>query len=177
MEVGKTRNQGNTAEVEEEGKVRTLPSAGTPGDIPHTPPGALPIPASPSSSTGQLPPPQYLVQRSPPEYPFGRNREQFLAPVVGRNQSRRITWVQLHERCSQRGYRREETKEVSKTRLAPMDSAEAKRKPVGGEDMDASETANGRPRRGRWTRMFRVNRWERNAASAIFTWPSLRKRG
>ena len=51
-----------------------------------------------------------------------------------------MTGDQHHEQRSQRGYRRKGSKEVVKTRLATMDAAEAKRKPVGCDDMDASET-------------------------------------
>ena len=64
-----------------------------------------------------------------------------------RTQYETLAWDQRHEQCSQGGDNREESKEVLKTRLAPMDAAEAKRIPVGGIDTNAAETINGKRKR------------------------------
>ena len=38
-----------------------------------------------------------------------------------------MSWRQLHDQCSQRGYRKKESKAVLKTRLHTLDAAGAKR--------------------------------------------------
>ena len=78
-----------------------------------------------------------------PEPSSDRNCEESQVPVVGRTQYGKPAKEQLNEQCPQRGYRRKESKEVSNARLPSMDAAEAERIPVGGGDVDTSETING----------------------------------
>ena len=73
-----------------------------------------------------------------------RNCEQSQSPAADRAHYEKLTWHQLHEQRPQGGYRRKESEELLKARLPTRDAAEAKRKPVGGGDMDTSETVGGK---------------------------------
>ena len=90
-------------EVEEE-KMEAISSTGTPGVGTHTFPEAIPVPAPLFLPVHVPPSPQSSVQPPQPEYSFGRNCEQYQAPVADRTQNDKLTWEQIHEQCSQRGY-------------------------------------------------------------------------
>ena len=102
-------------------------STGTPGSDSGRRPGMIPVPDSPLRSV-QLP-----SQRVPSnghhhlESSFDKMCEPFQAPRAGRSQNDELTWGQLRDQRSQRGFRKEASKAVLKTRLATVDAAEAKR--------------------------------------------------
>ena len=82
--------------------------------------GALPAPDSPSLSV-RLPAPKGSVGRHPdPGSSFDRLCEPSQALEVNRTLYDEMTWDQLHDKCSQRGFRNKESKAVLKTRLTKM---------------------------------------------------------
>ena len=103
----------------------------------------MPVPDSPPLSAQVLSLPRSSMQHPAPGSLFDRNCAQPQAPEVGRTQNEKLTGDQLHEQCSQRGYRRKGPKDVSKTSLASMDAAEAKRVPLARDDTVTSENVNG----------------------------------
>ena len=129
------RNDGNEMGVEEE-KVDTISRKGAPEYSSHICPEAILVPASSSLRAQAFSLPLALDRHPAPESAFDRNCEQSQAPVADRTQDEDLTSGQLHEQCSHRGCHRKESKNVSKTRLAAMGAAEAKRIPAGGNDMD-----------------------------------------
>ena len=100
------------------------------------PQDATPAPNPPSLSVQVPSSPRPPLQHPALESSFGRNCEQPQAPVVDRTQYEKLTRGNLHDQCSQRGYRREESEEARKTQLASTDAPEAKRMPVGGGDSE-----------------------------------------
>ena len=55
-----------------------------------------------------------------------------------------MTYDQIDEQCRRRGYSRKDTKEVLKTRLAPMDAEQQKCSVSGDSTMDTSVTVTGK---------------------------------
>ena len=111
--------------MEAEGeKVDSAPRTGVPGD------SRSGFPSSPS-----LP-----FQLRKLASSFSRNCVQSQAPVTDRTLYVGITWDHPLERRAPRGYSREDAKDVSKTRPVSTGDAEAMRIPLGGDDMDTSET-------------------------------------
>ena len=86
-----------------------------------------PVPDSPSLSV-QLPLPRDTLDIPQPlGSSFDRTRGPSQAPRADGAQYDELTWGQLHDQCSQRGCRREESKAVLTTRLTAMETAEANR--------------------------------------------------
>ena len=91
---------------------------------------------SPSLS-GQLPSPRVTSDgHQPPESSSDKMCAPPQVPRADGTQYDEMTWVQLHDQCSQRCFRKKESKAVSKTPLAVMHYAEAGRnlKEVAQED-------------------------------------------
>ena len=109
----------------------------------HPPLEAILAPDSPSLSAQAPSSPRPPMEHPAPESSLDKNCAQSQAPAVDRTQNGQLTWGQPHEQYRKGGYRRKESNEVSKTRLAPRGAAEAKSIPVGGTAMATSETACG----------------------------------
>ena len=101
----------------------------------------IPVPVSPVATRRDS-----LGIPQPLEFSFDRTCAPSDPPRADGAQYEELAWGQLRDQCSQQGYRLQESKAVFKTRLTTMDAAEAKRRKVG--------NANGRPRRGRWSRII-----------------------
>ena len=98
-DTGTSQNERNEMDAgEEEGD--TTSSTGATGVGPHTAPEATPVPDSPSLSAQAPSSPRSSKQLPAPWSSFGRNSEQYQAPVADRTQRE-----ELHERCPQKGYR------------------------------------------------------------------------
>ena len=142
---GPSGTNGNGMEMEGE-RVGSAPSAGIPGDISLISQAAVPVPDSPSFSVQVPSSPSFSVQRPEPALSCGRNCAQSPAPIVDRSPSEGLTSDRLHELCSQRGYCRKDSKDVSRTRPAATDAADAAvatRGSLGGNDVDTSDTLAG----------------------------------
>ena len=101
-------------------------STGTPESGSGPLPEMIPVPDS-SSLSVQLPTSRDTLDiQQPPEPPFDRTRAPSQAPRADGAQQKEFTRGQLHDQCSQRGYRKKESKAVLNTRLTTMDAAEAK---------------------------------------------------
>ena len=87
----------------------------------------IPVPNS-STLPIQLPIPQDATVSPRPFNPsFVRTCAPSQAPEADGAKYEELTWGQLHDQCSQRGYRKIESEAVLETRLSTMDAAEAKR--------------------------------------------------
>ena len=76
----------------------------------------------------QLPSPQRSLEKRPDlESALDKICEPSQAPKVNRTQYDEMASGQLHEDCSQRDFRRKESKAVLRPRLTKMDAAEEKR--------------------------------------------------
>ena len=94
-------------------------------DSPQT--AMIPVPDSPPLSA-QLPPHQTSTPNlRPSDSAFDRAREPPQAPTVNGAQFGKVSWGQLRDQCSQRGYWKKDSKAVLKTRLPTLGAAEAKR--------------------------------------------------
>ena len=133
-------------------------STGTPRCDDRYHPAAIPAPDSPTVSVDLPSSPRSPGRRPEWESSSDKECEPFRAPVAGRAQYDQLTWDQLHQQRSQRGFRRKESKEVVKTRLASTDAAEARHIPTGGWEQDAPIYADGKgeraPVEGRRARIF-----------------------
>ena len=96
----------------------------------------------------QLPSP-HRSHRGHPEWKCSLDKkyEPSSAPEVDRAQYDLSTWDQLNEQRPPRGFRRKESKEDMKTRLALMYAAEANRKPKGSVKQDTPIYVDGRRER------------------------------
>ena len=110
-------------------------------------PVGSPAPECPASSERLPSPPRPPASHPEWESSLEKMCEPCQAPVVDWAHFDHLTWGRHHEQCSQRGYRRGESKEALKTRLASMDAAEAGRKPKGSVEQGAPIHVDGK--RGR----------------------------
>ena len=89
--------------------------------------GMVPVPSSPSLAV-QLPSPHVPSGKHPhSESSFDRARKPSRAPRADGAQFDEMTWDQLPDSCSRRGFRNKESKAALKTRLTTMGAAEEKR--------------------------------------------------
>ena len=89
--------------------------------------GMVPVPGSPYLAV-QFPSPRVPSEKHPhSESSFDKARKPSRAPRADGAQYDEMTWDQLPDPCSQRGFRNKESKAALKTRLTTMGAAEAKR--------------------------------------------------
>ena len=99
-------------------------STGIPASESGPKPEMIPAPDTPGLSE-QLLPPHVPSERHPhSESSFDKAREPSQALTAHGAQYDEMPWGQLHNQCSRRGFRRKESKAVSKTRLTTMGTAE-----------------------------------------------------
>ena len=102
-------------------------STGTPGSDSGPKPEMVPAPDPPPLSVRFLSPRVPSDTHPHLESSFEKTCWPSQAPRAEGAQYDEMTWGQLHDPCSQRGFRKREPKAVLKTRLTAMGAAEAKR--------------------------------------------------
>ena len=131
----------------EGGKVDPAQTTGIPGGGSPSTVVAIRVRDSPSFSVQVSPSPSFFVQYPEPASSLAAEPSAVSAPVSGRTPYEALTWHRPHGRFTQGGYSRKDAKDVSETRLALIDAAEAKRIPLGGDGLDTPGTIAGRRER------------------------------